>query len=198
MKRALFLLTVAGLACAQSPTHPYMGAGGCQSSNCHGGASALPEPQSRILGNEFKTWSVEDKHSLAYKKLTEARGKRMAEILKIADPTRDKRCTVCHVVGSPEKSVSDGVACEACHGPAGDWLGTHIQSNSHAESVRRGMTDTKNLEVRGKLCLSCHLGSGERVVDHELIAGAIPTWPSNSAPSRSRNPRTTASPSRTA
>jgi hypothetical protein len=165
---------IAGIAPAQPASHPLVGAGGCQSSNCHGGATPLPETQSRILGNEYKTWSVEDKHSLAYKKLTEPRAKRMAEILKIQDATADKRCTVCHVVGSPDKSLSDGVACEACHGPAGDWLGSHIQPNSHPESVKRGMTDTKNLEVRAQTCLSCHLGSGERMVDHELIAAGHP------------------------
>jgi hypothetical protein len=98
----------------------------------------------------------------------------MAEILKIKDAATDQRCTVCHVVGSPEKLVSDGVACEGCHGPAGDWLGSHIQPNSHAESVRRGMIDTKSLSVRAGLCLSCHLGSADRVVDHELIAAGHP------------------------
>ncbi len=174
MRCALFFLTVAGMAWGQAPPHAMVGAGGCQSSNCHGGASALPESQSRILGNEFKTWSVEDTHSLAYKKLTEPRARRMAGILKIADASTDKRCTVCHVAGSPGKSLSDGVACEACHGPAGDWLGSHIQPNSHAESVSRGMADTKNLETRAKGCLSCHLGSGDRVVDHELIAAGHP------------------------
>ena len=174
MIRAVFVLTVAGTAWGQSPGHQYVGAGGCQSSNCHGGTMPLPENQSRIFGNEYKTWSVEDKHQLAYKKLMEPRGKRMAEILKIKDAGADRRCTVCHVVGSPEKSQSDGVACEACHGPAGDWLGTHIQANSHADSVRRGMTDTKDLAVRANTCLSCHLGAGERVVDHELIAAGHP------------------------
>jgi hypothetical protein len=181
MRRLLILylpvlgsLTIAVSAFAQTPGHSYVGAGGCQSSNCHGGATPLPESQSRILGNEYKTWSVEDKHSLAFKKLGEPRAKRMGEILKIQDVTTDKRCTVCHVAGSPQKSLSDGVACEACHGPASDWLGSHIQPNSHAESVRRGMVDLRNPEIRAQNCLSCHLGSGDRQVDHELIAAGHP------------------------
>jgi len=74
------------------------------------------------------------------------------------DATRDRRCTVCHVAGSPEKTRSDGVACEACHGPAEEWLGTHTRQNSHEASVKAGMIDTKNLEVRAKTCLACHLG----------------------------------------
>ncbi len=174
MRLALFAVIAAGLATAQTPSHQMVGAGGCQSSNCHGATTPLPESQSRVLGNEYKTWSVEDKHVLAYRKLTEPRSKRMAEILKIKDATTDKRCTVCHVAGSPDRSLSDGVACEACHGPASDWMGSHIQPNSHADSVKRGMTDTKNLEIRAKTCISCHLGAGDRIVDHELIAAGHP------------------------
>jgi hypothetical protein len=168
--RTGLLVAVAGLASAQT----WVGAGGCASSNCHGGTTALPEAQSRILGNEYATWAVADRHALAQKKLLEPRGKRMAEILKIQDATRDKRCAACHVVGSPEKSLSDGVACEACHGPALQWLGPHTQANSHAESVKNGMVDTKDFAVRAKTCLGCHLGRGEQIVDHELIAAGHP------------------------
>lgn len=164
------ILLAAGLASAQT----WVGAGGCASSNCHGATTPLPESQSRILGNEYATWAVADRHALAQKKLLEPRGKRMAEILKIQDPTRDKRCAACHVVGSPEKSLSDGVACEACHGPAVQWLGPHTQANSHAASVKSGMVDTKDLAVRARTCLGCHLGRGEQIVDHELIAAGHP------------------------
>jgi len=174
MRATLILLTLSAAAVAQPASHPYVGAGGCASSNCHGSTTALPESQSRILGNEYATWSIADKHSRASKMLEDPRSKRMAELLKIADATRDKRCTVCHAVGSPEKSLSDGVACEACHGPATDWLGSHTQRNSHPDSVRKGMTDTKNVEVRAKTCLACHLGKADQAVDHEMIAAGHP------------------------
>jgi hypothetical protein len=36
------------------------------------------------------------------------------------------------------------------------------------------MIDTRDMTVRAKLCLSCHLGAGDRVVDHELIAAGHP------------------------
>lgn len=183
MREVLILLALASVSVAQPASHSYVGAGGCSSSNCHGATSPLPETQSRILGNEFATWSISDKHSRAYMVLSEPRSKRMAEILKVGDVTRDKRCTVCHVAGSPEKSRSDGVACEACHGPASDWLGTHLQlkSNSpadlartHSDSVQKGMIDTKKLDVRARMCLACHLGAGDQVVDHEMIAAGHP------------------------
>jgi hypothetical protein len=174
MREALIILAAAGLALAQPASHPYIGAGGCASSICHGAAAPLAPSDSRILGNEYATWSVADKHARAYKVLLEPRGKRMAEILKIDDATHDKRCAVCHVAGSPETSLNDGVACEACHGPAEKWLGTHTRQNSHMASVQAGMIDTKNLEIRAKTCLACHLGAGDQVVDHELIAAGHP------------------------
>ncbi len=174
MREALILLVFACMALAQPESHAMIGAGGCASSNCHGGTAVLPAAESRILGNEYAHWSVSDKHARAYKALVEPRGKRMAEILGIADATRDKRCTACHVAGSPEKTRSDGVACEACHGAAEQWLGPHTRQNSHEASVRAGLIDTKNFEVRAKTCLGCHLGAPGQEVDHEVIAAGHP------------------------
>jgi hypothetical protein len=183
MKETFILIACASLSMAQPASHQYVGAGGCRSSNCHGGTSALPETQSRILGNEYAIWSISDKHSRAYTALNDPRSKRMAELLKIGDVTAEKRCTVCHVVGSPDKSLSDGVACEACHGPAADWLGSHLQvknssqeelARTHLDSVSKGMIDTKKLDVRAGMCLACHLGREGQVVDHDMIASGHP------------------------
>jgi hypothetical protein len=166
---------IALTAAAEQPK--YMGPGSCNGSSCHGATSTAPESARRIQGNEYAIWYSRDKHfTKAYKVLTEPRARRMGEILKIADVSTDKRCTVCHVAGSPQQP-SDGVACEACHGPAEQWLQSHTERNSHAASVAKGMIDTKNLEVRAKTCLGCHLGSGEKVVDHELIAAGHPDLP---------------------
>src|SRR5262249_706013 len=116
MREALIVLAAAGLALAQPAPH-YIGAGGRASSNCPGAARPLAPDDSRTRGKEYAPWSAVDKHARAYKALVEPRGKRMAEILKIADAAHDKRCAACHVIGSPERSITDGVACEACHGP---------------------------------------------------------------------------------
>ena len=128
----LLTLLLAVVATAQQPG--FIGAGGCAAANCHGGTKALPEANSRILGNEYSIWSISDRHNQAYKVLTEARSKRMGAILGI-EVTTDRRCTSCHAVGSPERSKGDGVACEACHGAAEKWLGPHTQANSHATSI---------------------------------------------------------------
>lgn len=173
MRSFLLFLFVLGSATGQSLR--YIGAGGCASSNCHGGTTAASEKDSRIFGNEYSIWSVRDKHSKAYSVLADSRSRRMTEILKLGNPQTAQRCLACHAVGSPEKSVSDGVACEACHGPAEKWLGPHTAANNpHANNVALGMYDTKSLELRAKKCLECHLGTSEKSVDHELIAAGHP------------------------
>ena len=53
MREALILLAAGGLAWAQPASHAYIGAGGCASSNCHGGTTAAPVAESRILGNSY-------------------------------------------------------------------------------------------------------------------------------------------------
>lgn len=201
MIRRLSTLATLMLACAASLAGQqprYIGAGGCSSSNCHGSTSPAPEKSSRILTTEYATWAVQDKHVNAAKALETERSQRMGEILGIGNPSVAKRCTGCHVAGSPEASRSDGVACEACHGPAEKWLGSHTQPNSHAASVSQGMIDTKNLAIRAKTCLECHLGGGERVVDHEMIAAGHPDLPfeldtfSWAQPSHHRDPQPSA------
>jgi hypothetical protein len=174
MRKALALLILFATY-ALGQTGQYIGAGGCASSNCHGGTSPLPEAQSRILGNEYSIWSVRDKHGKAYSVLANDRSKRMGEILRVGNPQTAERCTVCHAVGSPVKLVTDGVACEGCHGPAEKWLGPHTQANvPHANNVSLGMRDTKDLAIRVNMCLECHLGAGNKNVDHDLIAAGHP------------------------
>jgi hypothetical protein len=171
-----FLLVCLPPAAAQTPQ--YVGAGGCSGSNCHGGTSPAAETDSRILANEYSIWSVRDKHSKAYGVLGSERSKRMGEILKLGAPQSAQRCLACHALGSPAKSVSDGVACEACHGPAQKWLGPHTAANNpHSNNVALGMYDTKDISLRTKKCLECHLGSSEKAVDHELIAAGHPDLP---------------------
>src|SRR5438093_5658499 len=133
---ALAFLVTASLSAQPAQ---YVGAGSCSGSNCHGATTPQNESQSRILGNEYSLWTVRDKHSKAYTVLADPRSRRMAQILSLGDAQTSQRCLSCHGVGSPPKLLSDGVACEACHGPAEKWLGPHIQPNSHTNSISLGM-----------------------------------------------------------
>jgi hypothetical protein len=180
MKAAFLAFTTIGMlsipGLAQEPQS--IGAGGCSSSNCHGATSPSAPNVSRIMGHEYSVWSVRDKHSQAYSVLSNDRSKRMAQILGIADATKATECLDCHAAGSPSKSLSDGVACEACHGPAEKWLGPHVtEGQTHAQNVSLGMIDTKNLETRTRMCLDCHVGNARKKVDHRFIAAGHPDLP---------------------
>jgi hypothetical protein len=105
----------------------------------------------------------------------------MSAILKIGPAEKSQRCLVCHAISEPashkarEFDISEGVSCESCHGPASEWLGPHIQPTAkHADMVKLGLVDSKNLTIRSEKCLTCHLGAPGLKVDHELIAAGHP------------------------
>ena len=158
----------------------YSGPGACSATSCHG--SIRPRDTSRILQTEYSTWVVKDKHSRAYLALTGEVGERMAALLKLNSKAEDApKCLVCHSLYAPEAKrartfePNEGVSCENCHGPAGGWLGGHTTRDwSHEKSVAAGMIDTRNLIHRTEKCLTCHLGTQEQFVDHEMIGAGHP------------------------
>jgi hypothetical protein len=157
----------------------YLGPGSCAATACHGGVQ--PRDTTKVLQNEYSTWVVQDRHSRAYAVLTQPLAKRMAAILKIGEPERAQKCLVCHALAPPpaekgrEFDVAEGVSCESCHGPSSLWLGPHVQATArHADIVRLGLVDNKNLMVRAEKCLTCHLGSEGMQVDHEMLAAGHP------------------------
>jgi hypothetical protein len=101
--------------------------------------------------------------------------------LGIGKSEESPKCLACHALDVPAEQraktfdLSDGVSCESCHGPASAWLGQHTTRGwTHAQSVALGMYDTRDLAKRTEKCLSCHLGSQDKFVDHEMIAAGHP------------------------
>jgi hypothetical protein len=157
----------------------YTGAGSCSSSNCHGGVS--PRSDKRVKQNEYSIWVVQDKHAKAYEVLFNEKSKRMARNLRLDKPETSNKCLDCHATNvSPDLrsrsfDIADGVSCESCHGPAEQWLGPHTTRQwTHQQSLEAGMYDTKDAVQRGEKCLTCHLGSSDKSVDHEMIAAGHP------------------------
>jgi len=131
--------------------------------------------------NEYVTWIKRDKHAQAYKVLYSEKSATIARNMGIEKKAYETgRCLVCHTVydrdvGGQALYASEGVSCEACHGPAGGWIAEHVELGwSHQKSLAAGMTDLRDLEVRAKVCLGCHLGDADKTVDHELIAAGHP------------------------
>ena len=158
----------------------YIGPGSCAATSCHG--SVRPRGETRILQNEYSTWIVKDKHSRAYQALTGTVGERMARILKLgAKAAESPKCLACHALAVPVEQrgrafeLSEGVSCENCHGPASVWLGPHTTRDwPHEKSLALGMVNTRDVIHRTERCLTCHLGTPEKFVDHEMIAAGHP------------------------
>jgi hypothetical protein len=177
------------LVAAQEKTPPpvsgqqryiYTGTGSCAASNCHGSVTPRSAPKIDIKQDEHTHWLKKDKHARAYEVLLKERSVKMAQYLALPDqPEKSNKCLTCHALVIPTElqgpfyQVEDGVTCEACHGPAEGWLGTHI-TRGYEASVQVGMYDTKNLVKRAEKCLSCHIGTEGKSVDHEMIAAGHP------------------------
>ena len=156
----------------------YTGPGSCAASACHG--AVRPAANSRILQTEYTTWIAQDRHARASEVLSNPVSVRMAKILGIGTAHSAPKCLACHslepTAGQKAHTfTNEGVSCEACHGPASGWLGPHTTRGwTHAQSVALGMYDTKDVVKRTEKCLTCHLGSAEKFVDHEMIAAGHP------------------------
>jgi hypothetical protein len=175
----LRMLNASALPADASAGYKYVGPGSCSASACHGGIQ--PRDTTKVLQNEYSTWIVQDRHSRAYTVLTQPLAQRMAVILKIGAPEKAQKCLVCHALAPPPAEMgrqfdpSEGVSCESCHGPSSLWLGPHVQASArHAEMVKLGLVDNKNLVVRAEKCLTCHLGAEGMQVDHEMLAAGHP------------------------
>ncbi|HTM24325.1 MAG TPA: multiheme c-type cytochrome [Vicinamibacterales bacterium] len=156
----------------------YVGPGSCSAVACHGAIRAVAG--ARILQTEYTTWISQDRHARATDVLSNSVSQRMGRILGIGNPVQAPKCLACHSLDVPvsvrgRNFTTEGVSCEACHGPATGWLGYHVTRDAtHEESVRRGMYDTKDVVKRTERCLTCHLGAADKFVDHEMIAAGHP------------------------
>jgi hypothetical protein len=93
-------------------------------------------------------------------------GKKAKEFLTklgIKDPYSDF-CTGCHatvVDGSPDF----GVSCESCHGGASDYLKPHQKKGSYDQALSLGMLKTKDIGVRVKNCIGCHIVTKKQILE---------------------------------
>jgi hypothetical protein len=162
---------IASAACGEEAAPKFLGAASCNSSSCHGGASAETK--------QYTVWSNYDvHHARPYATLTTARSAQLAAAAKLGEPTQNARCTVCHApmatVPASRRAkgveVNAGVSCENCHGPAENWLRSHTRTDlKHGDKVALGMRDLKNLYARANTCVACHQN-----VDSDLLAAGHP------------------------
>ncbi len=158
----------------------------CSASACHG-AGAVGK-----VGSEHSTWAREavpaetsDPHAKAYSVLFNPVSVQMGKALGIKEPHKDARCLACHAVDSAKEPetrdqiLSEGVGCGGCHGPADKWIAEHTLPSWQTRSNQSkwtefGFVPTKNLVARTLNCATCHVGDGERDMNHDFIAAGHP------------------------
>ncbi len=162
----------------------YTGVATCAGSTCHGRAEGNGEI---VRQDEIATWqepsSPSGAHSRAFSVLRSERSRRIAAKIGLTDPATAAACLGCHSIDVPASRrgarflASDGVGCEACHGPASGWIASHYaKPASHAANLAAGMTKLEDPQVRAGICLDCHYGSKRKgqFVTHSMMAAGHP------------------------
>ncbi len=129
------------------PKHKFMGVTNCKM--CH---------QKDDVGAQFKIWS-ESKHAKAWEVLATPEAKAAAEKKGITgNPQEAPECLKCHVTAfgvaaeflDKKFDIKQGVQCETCHGPAGDyWKKETMKDLAAAEAA--GL-----IKPTEELCKKCH------------------------------------------
>lgn len=170
--------SVAG-SVAQVQAHKHLGAASCASSTCHGSTTIYKD--SNVMQNEFSVWQESDKHARAFEILKQPESQAITRKLGLGDATQAQVCLDCHTDNTPvalrgEKfQLEDGVGCETCHGGAEKWISTHTNKDvSHADNLAAGMFPTEDPVKRATLCLSCHMGTKDRMITHKIMGAGHP------------------------
>jgi hypothetical protein len=145
----------------------------------------------RVCLTEWKTWRNSDKHSEAYRSLLGERGQRIGQLLGGDVLDSATGCVQCHTTSTDASrwdttgiasGKTEGVGCEACHGPSSRWEAPHRefatwQRTSRAAKTDLGWTDVHDSVARAELCNSCHIGSAPlgRQITHAMYAAGHPT-----------------------
>ncbi len=179
---ALSVLLASGPSCADESLiddHRHLGPATCASSVCHG--KLARQEGGNVWLNEYRIWTRDDKHSLAYRKLESDESRRMATNLGLGSATTADVCLDCHAdnvsaeLRGPRFQLTDGVSCEACHGGAELWIESHAADGAtHAANLVAGMYPTESPVERARICLSCHMGSSTKFAGHDIYGAGHP------------------------
>ena len=153
-------------------THRTIGPGEC--GGCHGSQAE---------------WWYRDPHYATADPFFDGRpeNERIARLYGVstAEMTRGSNvCMDCHgtiISGKESRDVLDGVSCEGCHGPAGDWFAAHKdetnkhlgqQRPGHLAALARGKLELRDQAVRARTCAACHYITDERLLSAGHSSGA--------------------------
>jgi hypothetical protein len=117
--------------------------------------------KSAAQGEQYGIW-LKSPHAKAYEALAGDQAKAIAKERGIKDPQAASECLKCHVTAhgvdakylGDKYKITDGVGCESCHGPGGDY-----NKFSTMKAIASGETEPASVGLilpDEKLCVKCH------------------------------------------
>ncbi|HSV97596.1 MAG TPA: cytochrome c family protein [Spirochaetota bacterium] len=118
------------------------------------------------IGNQHKIW-LGSPHARAYQSLSLDKGLEIARKAGVEAPAQSLACLKCHTTGGgkTEAAKTEGVGCEACHGPGSlyhefsNHASFEARENSYRKAVSLGMYPIlgyDGIKTRERLCRYCH------------------------------------------
>ncbi len=122
--------------------------------------------ESDSIGNQHKIWSASP-HARAHQSLSQEKGIEIARKAGVEDASQSLACLKCHTTGGgkTEATKTEGVGCEACHGPGSlyhefsNHASFEARESSYRKAVSLGMYPIlgyDGIKARERLCRYCH------------------------------------------
>ncbi len=171
--------SASGAELPQYAPQDHLGVATCASGVCHGSVRA--REATNVAQNEYVIWARRDRHRAAYNTLLTDESKAIAKKMGLKNAHEADVCLDCHADNVPAAQrgerfqLNDGVGCEACHGGAETYISTHVDdAATHASNIEDGLYPTDDPRARAKLCLSCHLGTADKMASHDIMGAGHP------------------------
>lgn len=147
---ALFYLVAGPVFSEEGKQRTYIGATKCKV--CH---------KTEAQGEQFGIWE-KSPHAKAFEALASDESKAIAKERGIEDPQAAAECLKCHVTGhgvdkeflGEKYAATEGVGCESCHGPGGDY-----GKMKTMKAITSGEIEPASVGLvipDEKVCVGCH------------------------------------------
>jgi Cytochrome c554 and c-prime len=184
--------------------HAFIGSASCAATACHGGERAVLIPDQRsggeyelwrtqdpharaheILGSDKFENILQRLKIIERLKVVEPASDAGKTFLAVRDQAMLQECMNCHNPNhaanrwsAPEATnakATFAIECETCHGNASHWIDQHAHRDwNRPQAAVLGFQDMKHYMQRAKLCADCHVGNGDRDMNHDMIAAGHP------------------------
>jgi hypothetical protein len=144
MKNALLAILVLALSVsAFAQSAQYVGAEKCKM--CH---------MSKAKGDAYGVWKA-SKHAQAFATLATEAAKAVGKKAGVEDPQKSPKCLKCHVTATTAPVVAtEGIGCEACHGPGSLYKDMKVMKALHAGTqAAKAVAYEKGDKTK---CVKCH------------------------------------------